>query len=104
MWRALDQDGFVLDVLFQSRRNTKVVKRQSAAERVVHDGHRAGAIVASIRAMAQRSPVRMERTDVGRVLQDVLFLMRKELHSRGLQFVTDMTTGPVHVLGDRAQL
>src|SRR4051794_6107876 len=27
LWRAVDQDGFVLDVLIQSRRNTKVAKR-----------------------------------------------------------------------------
>jgi len=27
LWRAVDQDGFVLDVLVQSRRNTKVTKR-----------------------------------------------------------------------------
>ena len=84
--------------------HTDIKQAQSAAERVVYDGHRAGEIVASIRAMAQRSPVRMERTDVGRVLHDVLFLLRKELHSRGLRVVTDMTTGPVHVLGDRTQL
>ena len=84
--------------------HTDTKQAQSAAERVVHDGHRAGEIVASIRAMAQRSPVRMERTDVGRVLHDVLFILRKELHSRRVQVVTDMTTGPVHVLGDRTQL
>jgi len=27
LWRAVDQDGFVLDVLVQSRRNTKADKR-----------------------------------------------------------------------------
>jgi putative transposase len=27
LWRAVDQDGFVLDVLVQSRRNTKAAKR-----------------------------------------------------------------------------
>lgn len=27
LWRAVDQDGFVLDVLVQSRRNAKAVKR-----------------------------------------------------------------------------
>jgi len=27
LWRAVDQDGFVLDVLIQSRRNTKAAKR-----------------------------------------------------------------------------
>lgn len=27
LWRAVDQDGFVLDVLVQSRRNTKAARR-----------------------------------------------------------------------------
>jgi putative transposase len=27
LWRAVDQDGFVLDVLVQSRRNAKAAKR-----------------------------------------------------------------------------
>ena len=27
LWRAVDQDGFVLDVLVQSRRNTRAAKR-----------------------------------------------------------------------------
>jgi len=75
-----------------------------AAERVVHDGHRAGEIVASIRAMAQRSPVRMERTDFKQALNDVLFLLREELQSRGLQVVTDLMPEPVDILGDRTQL
>ena len=75
-----------------------------AAERVVHDGHRAGEIVASIRAMAQRSPVRMERTDFKRTLRDVLFLLREELQSRGLQVVADLPPEPVEVFGDRTQL
>jgi PAS domain S-box-containing protein len=75
-----------------------------AAERVVHDGHRAGEIVASIRAMAQRSPVRMERTDFKRTLRDVLYLLREELQSRGLQVVADLPPEPVEVFGDRTQL
>ncbi len=75
-----------------------------AAERVVHDGHRAGEIVASIRAMAQRSPVRMERTDFKRTLRDVLFLLREELQSRGLQVVADLPPEPIEVFGDRTQL
>lgn len=84
--------------------HTDLKQARSAAERVVQDGHRAGEIVASIRAMAQRSPVRMERTDVNRVLHDVLFLLRKELHSRGLQVATDTPPDALFVLGDRTQL
>ncbi len=75
-----------------------------AAERIVHDGHRAGEIVSSIRAMAQKSPVRMVRTDLKKTVRDVLFLLREELQSRGLQVATDLPQEPVDVLGDRTQL
>jgi len=84
--------------------HTDIEQACRAAERVVQDGHRAGEIVASIRAMAQRTPVRMERTDLHKALRDVLFLLREELQSRGLQVVTDVATGPAYVLGDCTQL
>ncbi len=84
--------------------HTDLDQARLAAQRVVNDGHRAGEIVASIRAMAQRSPVRMERTDFKRTLRDVLLLLQEELQSRGLQVVTDLAPGPVNVLGDRTQL
>lgn len=84
--------------------HTDLKQARLAAERVVHDGHRAGEIVASIRAMAQRSPVRMERTDFKRALHDVLFLLREELQSRRLEVVTDLPPEPIDVLGDRTQL
>ncbi|WP_159946466.1 PAS domain-containing sensor histidine kinase [Rhizobium sp. 18065] len=83
---------------------TDLEQARLAAERIVQDGHRAGGIVASIRAMAQRSPLRMERTDFNKALRDVLFLLREELQSRGVQVVTDLTSDPLYVLGDRTQL
>ena len=33
LWRAIDQDGHVLDILVQSRRNTKAAKRLSHGHR-----------------------------------------------------------------------
>jgi signal transduction histidine kinase len=46
----------------------------------------------------------MERTDFKRTLRDVLFLLREELQSRGLQVVADLPPEPVEVFGDRTQL
>ncbi|MBP2550704.1 PAS domain S-box-containing protein [Neorhizobium galegae] len=84
--------------------NLDLEQARLAAERIVQDGHRAGDIVSSIRAMAQRSPLRMERTDVKKALRDVLFLLQAEMQTRGVQVVTDLTPEPVEVLGDRTQL
>ena len=83
---------------------TDLEQARLAADRVVHDGHRAGEIVSSIRSMAQRAPVRMERTDFNSALRDVLFLLRAELQSRGLEVVTNLSPHPLYVLGDRTQL
>lgn len=84
--------------------HTDLDQARLAAERVIHDGHRAGEIVASIRAMAQRSPARMEKTDFKKALSDVLLLLQEELQSKGLQVVTDLTIEPLTILGDRTQL
>ncbi len=84
--------------------HTDLDQARRAAERVVQDGHRAGEIVASIRAMAQKSPAQMERMDFKKALREVLDLLREELQSRGLEVVTDLRPEPVEVMGDRTQL
>lgn len=83
---------------------TDLEQARFAAERVVRDGHRAGDIVSSIRAMAQRSQVRMERTDINQALRDVLFLLQGELQSRGLQTVTNLPPDPYYFIGDPTQV
>jgi PAS domain S-box-containing protein len=83
---------------------TDLEQARLAAERVVRDGHRAGDIVSSIRAMAQRSQVRTERTDINQALRDVLFLLQGELQSRGLQTVTDLPPDPHYFIGDPTQV
>lgn len=84
--------------------HTDFEQARLAAERIVQDGHRAGEIVASIRAMAQKAPVRLEKTDFNKALQDVLFLLREQLQSKALKVVTHLNPDPLYVLGDRTQL
>ncbi|KXG84241.1 PAS domain-containing sensor histidine kinase [Agrobacterium bohemicum] len=84
--------------------HTDFEQARLAAERIVHDGHRAGEIVAGIRAMAQRTPVRLEKTDFNKALRDVLFLLREQLQSSGVQVTTGLASEPLYVLGDRTQL
>ncbi len=42
--------------------------------------------------------------DVKKALRDVLFLLKEDLQSRGLQVATDLAHEPVEVLGDRTKL
>ncbi|MEG8016212.1 PAS domain-containing sensor histidine kinase [Sphingomonas sp. 22R3R2A-7] len=73
---------------------------RQAAARVVRDGHRAGDIITSIRALARKSPPLMERTDLEQVSQGVLELLRGELQRRDILVKTDFSPGAKTILGD----
>ncbi|WP_232491437.1 PAS domain-containing sensor histidine kinase [Novosphingobium kaempferiae] len=77
---------------------------RKAAERIVRDGHRAGDIVASIRALAQKSVARMEAIDLEAVIDGVVDLLRGELQRRKIVFDTDFHRSGTMVLGDPTQL
>jgi len=84
--------------------HTDLEQARMAAERVVRDGHRAGDIITSIRAMAQKSPARMEQTDLQGALHEVLSLLTGELQRREIEVGLDMGELPIEVVGDRTQL
>lgn len=84
--------------------NTDLEQARLAAERIVKDGHRAGDIVASIRAMAQKLPAKIEQTELTSAVRDVLDLLRGELRKRGIEVNLAIPDLPVTVLGDRTQL
>ena len=75
-----------------------------AAERIVRDGHRAGDIITSIRAMAQKLPAKIEKTDFKPAVREVLNLLTGELQRRGIDVGLDMAQMPIEVVGDRTQL
>lgn len=84
--------------------HTDLEQARLAAGRIVHDGHRAGEIITSIRSMAQKTPAQIQRTDFSLALRDVLDLLHGELRSRGLEVIAELPSEPVEVLGDRTQL
>jgi PAS domain S-box-containing protein len=84
--------------------HTDLEQARLAAGRIVHDGHRAGEIVTSIRSMAQKTPAQIQRTDFSLALRDVLDLLHGELRSRGLGVIAELKAEPIEVLGDRTQL
>ena len=81
-----------------------VHQARQAAERVVRDGHRAGEIVASIRALARKSPPLIERMDLRKAVREVLELIRGELGRAGIEPTFDRSDTALEVLGDRTQL
>jgi PAS domain S-box-containing protein len=75
-----------------------------AAERIVRDGHRAGDVIASIRALTRKSSVDMMQLDVNQVIVDVLDLLRAELRQNEVLLEVDLAAGVDPILGDRVQL
>ena len=80
--------------------------RQSAAL-VVADGHRAGEIIARIRALAKKTPARKERLDINETIREVIALARSEVQRSGVALETRLSDD-VHyvplILADRIQL
>ncbi|HSI49490.1 MAG TPA: PAS domain S-box protein [Ideonella sp.] len=79
-------------------------RARQAAERVVREGHRAGEIVAGIRALARKAPARMEPMDLHQAIRDVLLVLNGEFRRRNVDANFDVGAEPLIVLGDRTQL
>jgi C4-dicarboxylate-specific signal transduction histidine kinase len=80
--------------------------RQSAAL-VIADGHRAGEIIARIRALAKKAPARKDWLDINETIREVIALARSEVHRSGVALETRLSD-EVHYLplifADRIQL
>ncbi|MBB4440718.1 MULTISPECIES: AAA family ATPase [Rhizobium] len=81
-----------------------VDEARQAAERIIRDGHRAGDVITSIRAMAKKSPPIMESVDVNAMIEAVLVLTRNELQRHGIVLQKTLRGDAGSALGDRIQL
>jgi PAS domain S-box-containing protein len=77
---------------------------RQAAERVVRNGHRAGSIVKSIRALARKSEPEMAQFDINDAIGEILVLVRSELRRQNVSLETELSDGIEPVTGDRVQL
>ena len=77
---------------------------RNAAERIVRNGHRAGEVIRSIRALARKSPSEMAELDINGVIENILGLMRVELTRHDVSVEVHLRNGLATVIGDRVQL
>ncbi|MBV8133844.1 MAG: PAS domain S-box protein [Alphaproteobacteria bacterium] len=77
---------------------------RQAAERIVGNGHRAAAILRSIRGLARKSEPEMTQFDINDGISDVLVLIRGELHRHNVVLETELLPDLPTIMGDRVQL
>jgi C4-dicarboxylate-specific signal transduction histidine kinase len=82
----------------------KLDEARRAAERIVRDGHRAGDIVRSVRALAGKSAPAMTQLDINAAIYEVLVLLHSEFLAHDVALETELSDGLAPVMGDRVQL
>ena len=75
-----------------------------AAERIVRNGHRAGDIIRTIRALARKSSPEMTGLDLNEAIQEVLMLLRGKLRRHDILLETNLASSLEPIVGDRVQL
>ena len=82
----------------------KLDEARRAAERIVRDGHRAGDIIKSVRALLGTSAPDMTELDINDAIREILILTRNELHMHNVALETELTDGLPLIMGDRVRL
>jgi PAS domain S-box-containing protein len=77
---------------------------RAALKRIVHEGHRAGQVIAGIRAMFKKEGPERVPHDVNDVVRDVLGLVHDDVERERIAVRADLVEALPHVLVDRAQL
>ena len=72
--------------------------------RIRKDGNRAAEVIARIRALASKSPIRMDRLAINDVVLDVIALVRNEIDRNQVVLRTRLTDDLPPIQGDRVQL
>jgi PAS domain S-box-containing protein len=82
----------------------QISEARTAAEHIVREGHRAGEIVSSVRALAQKSQSKMQAIDLNSAILEILVLMRSEMRRHDILCETELSPCLGPVLGNRIQL
>jgi PAS domain S-box-containing protein len=86
------------------KENFDVDLARQAARRIIEDGHRAGDIITSIRALARKAPVKMQAMDLRQAIRDVLLVLQGELRRCKVIARPPSQTDPLTVRADATQL
>jgi signal transduction histidine kinase len=79
-------------------------KARAALKRIAVDGHRAGALIGSIRAMFKTNARHRTSLDINELIQEVMVMVRSDLQRHRISVQTDPNLQARQVIGDRIQL
>jgi signal transduction histidine kinase len=77
---------------------------QASLNRVVMEGHRAGQVIESIRAIFKQAPQDKRRLDANELIREVLALTLPEIQRHGVAVQTELIENLPSLLADRIQL
>jgi PAS domain S-box-containing protein len=86
------------------RRPPDLEEVRQALGRIEEVGHRAGDVVARIRALIQKAPPRKDRLDLNAAIREVIQLTRGEAVKNGVSVQAKLADGLPLIHGDRVQL
>jgi signal transduction histidine kinase len=84
--------------------NPNVERAEASLEGILIAGHRAGDIVASVRAMFKKEAPRKASTDTNQIIRTVLSIVRVELQKNNIDLQTQLDEHLPPVQGDKVQL
>jgi signal transduction histidine kinase len=84
--------------------NPNVERAEASLEGILAAGHRAGDIVASVRAMFKKDAPQKASTDINEIIRTVLSIVRVELQKNNIDLQTQLDEQLPPVQGDKVQL
>jgi C4-dicarboxylate-specific signal transduction histidine kinase len=84
--------------------NPDLEEARKAAERVIRNGHRAGDVIASVRALVRKCSSGMTRLDMNGMITEILDLMRAEIRLHEVVLSTELLPSVEPVWADRVQI
>jgi signal transduction histidine kinase len=79
-------------------------KARAALKRIAVDGHRAGAVIGSIRAMFKTNARHRTSFDINELIKEAIVMVRSDLQRHRISVQTDPNLRVRQVIGDRIQL
>ncbi len=91
-------------LLWLAKSPPNLEKARLAAERIVRDGHYAGQVIRSIRAMVHKSSIEMILVDMHGLIQGIVVLMRAELRRHDVRLELELSERVGLIMGEPIQL